>query len=144
MPALNGLASADTLTPVVDWGETRTALPSPDPERDPLAPFLDLLGAVPDAEIAALAGVTATRVRRARLARQRLAGGDRPHLPTRLDPRTVARWHAAHAETVWAYRVLLDDGELLVLARDPLVAARIASEAGAEGITSVEPLARVL
>ena len=108
-----------------------------------LAAFEDMLGTVPDSEIASVAGVPEVTVARYRtwladretrdelgaVARDSYGRNDDgaalPAGTVMLDQQACRKWHATRRRPLFAYRMHLSDRQLLVLAHDMIEATAI-------------------
>ena len=133
----------------VEVAATESAKKNPGPGRSAIAPFADQLGAVPDAEIAALAGVSVNAVRNYRnrrgiklLRRSTKAAKVAKKTPKASRPGRPSKKATRKAASRQAWRVQLAGSSVIVVAKDLVGAARKAQGAGA--VIGLELLGAVL
>lgn len=115
-----------------------------------LGSFADLLGEVPDEEIAAISGVSTVAVALYRISRGinkavpiSGVGAPEPTLQS-ADVAAVRRWRARCKAKLFGYQVRVGSRRLLVVAPDLLAAASIARSSGVGPIERIDLLAAVL
>ena len=114
---------------------------NPGPGRSAISPFMDQLGAVPDAEIAALAGVSVNAVRNYRNRRGiKLPRRSSAAAKAAVAPRRSKKAQKSTSQQAW--RVQLNATSVIVVADDLVAAAQKAQGAGE--VVAMELLGPVL